>query len=116
MEYLGWILLLVTLLISSIIASKQDKSIKELENIIEKKDEVIDSYRNINDNLRRDLDMIKGAIVSTPSDCKIGEWCGACKFRKSFNVHPNRRGYYEDIHICGKDGICKNFVSANEEE
>lgn len=116
MEYLGWILLLVVLLISNIIASKQDKSIKELERLNDTKTKSIDKYREGNDTLQRELDSIVGYIKSTPSDCKIGEWCGGCKLRRVINIPKQRYGYSTEVYICGKDGICKNFVSANEEE
>lgn len=113
---LGWILFITTLAVDIVLFRRKREEIEDLKDIIEKKEKMIVSYRESNEHFQRELNSIVGYIKSTPSDCKIGEWCGGCKLRRAINIHKHRYGYSEEVYICGKDGICKNFVSVNEEK
>lgn len=63
----------------------------------------------------KELLKMKGDI---PEDCKPGPYCAGCNFVKDYRYSNHVRGStvfrcYEtrlNGYICGKGGICKNFV------
>lgn len=69
--------------------------------------------------LRGELSRLKDEYNGAPSDCKVGEWCEACAFRKALyysRLKPYESPIPEVLYVCGMHGICKNFTSRGYKE
>lgn len=88
------------------------------DHVIEKlKEDIKDLTRNhtkLNEDLeeaRRIIEEYRCLDAATPSDCKRGEWCKACEFKKEIHT---RYGFFGTgtmtSYFCGKAESCQNFV------
>lgn len=89
---------------------------------IDEMTDTIRETRNKCDTLRKEKEIFKRnyddlfdrwyktiqQMNDTPDDCTLGAWCASCQFGKSFRYEVS------NITVCGRDGVCKNYIEKGE--
>ena len=86
------------------------KRIEQLEAQIREKDRKIHRLEDLIANHEMKFEAIQRSLDSTPEDCKPGEYCKGCSFRKAYRIFNRRTDVFDTMYVCNKAGSCPNFV------